>query len=262
MYNGYLDRIEFFPETSWSAVGWALDLQQSGQAIAVEITSGDDVVGRAVANLYRADLEQHGIGTGRHGFVAQLKLDMPRDGAGDLDLGVRLAGSGKVICAPKLVRFEPIVGRLEGLRNMFVYGWACNTIDPYTPLSIDILVDDRLAERVVADHQRADLLSYFTSCYGFVWLMPEAFADGVRRQVSARVADQPSFMPGGPLEITVERWQVPPALQRQLQWRKSALEQLRSGERELFLQRWQNPESEVVNISDFLLDRVALATEM
>jgi hypothetical protein len=48
--------------------GWAQDIDQTGAPVCLDILAGGELIGRVMANRYRADLEQAGIGAGRHGF--------------------------------------------------------------------------------------------------------------------------------------------------------------------------------------------------
>jgi hypothetical protein len=49
--------------------GWAFDPSLPGSPVWLEVLIDDGVVGRVLANLYRPDLAQDGIGTGHHGFA-------------------------------------------------------------------------------------------------------------------------------------------------------------------------------------------------
>jgi autotransporter passenger strand-loop-strand repeat protein len=49
-------------------VGWAYDEAAPEAPVCLDIYAGDRLIGQAVANRYREDLERAGIGTGRHGF--------------------------------------------------------------------------------------------------------------------------------------------------------------------------------------------------
>ena len=53
--------------------GWARDEDDPLAPVSLVVAVDDAVVSRVLANVYRQDLEQAGLGTGRHGFL--LKLD-------------------------------------------------------------------------------------------------------------------------------------------------------------------------------------------
>jgi hypothetical protein len=48
--------------------GWAWDEAAPGAPVCLDIYAGEVLIGQAVANRYRDDLDMAGIGTGRHGF--------------------------------------------------------------------------------------------------------------------------------------------------------------------------------------------------
>jgi glycosyltransferase involved in cell wall biosynthesis len=51
--------------------GWAQDDAQPDVPVSLLVTANDRLIGRILANRYRPDLEQAGIGTGRHSFELQ-----------------------------------------------------------------------------------------------------------------------------------------------------------------------------------------------
>ncbi len=63
MLKGHIDVLNAHEIT-----GWAQDSAQPETAVSLLITDNDILVGRVLANRYRADLEQGGVGDGRHGF--------------------------------------------------------------------------------------------------------------------------------------------------------------------------------------------------
>ena len=53
----------------WTGIrGWVWDPQEPQKRIALELLDGDTVLATVLASEYREDLEQAGIGDGRHGF--------------------------------------------------------------------------------------------------------------------------------------------------------------------------------------------------
>jgi hypothetical protein len=48
--------------------GWAQNVEHPAAPVCLDILAGGELIGRVVANRYRADLERAGIGTGEHGF--------------------------------------------------------------------------------------------------------------------------------------------------------------------------------------------------
>jgi O-antigen biosynthesis protein len=57
--------------TAQELAGWAWDPEQPNEPITVEILQDDRLLVTVVADLYRPDLEEAGVGDGRHGFVVR-----------------------------------------------------------------------------------------------------------------------------------------------------------------------------------------------
>lgn len=66
MLKGNLDVIDLR-----QVVGWAQDDAQPDVPVSLLVTDNDRLIGRILANRYRADLQQAGIGSGRHSFAFQ-----------------------------------------------------------------------------------------------------------------------------------------------------------------------------------------------
>lgn len=75
MLRGSLDAVD-----REHIAGWAQDTDHPETAVAVLITAGGELLGRVVANHYRADLAEAGLGSGRHGF----EFWLPRGGLSPL----------------------------------------------------------------------------------------------------------------------------------------------------------------------------------
>jgi hypothetical protein len=71
-FKGYVEVVEPF-----QVRGWAYDPEKILSALTVEVLIGDRTVGSTCANLFRADLEHAGIGSGEHAFIYNFdeKLD-------------------------------------------------------------------------------------------------------------------------------------------------------------------------------------------
>ena len=67
--------------------GWAQDPGQPEVPVCLEIVADGIVFGRTVANLFRTDLAEAGLGSGRHGFVFALPEEV-----GDVAIEIRRAG--------------------------------------------------------------------------------------------------------------------------------------------------------------------------
>ena len=66
-FRGYLD------EVSWTRIqGWVWDPQRPEDPIALDLVDGDNRLARVLANQYRSDLLERGVGDGRHAFTISL----------------------------------------------------------------------------------------------------------------------------------------------------------------------------------------------
>ena len=75
--------------------GWVFNRDSENEYLHVEIFADGNPVGRAIADIFRADLQQAGIGDGRHGFEVMLP-DSLLDG-NEHSIEVREASTGTVL---------------------------------------------------------------------------------------------------------------------------------------------------------------------
>jgi hypothetical protein len=61
--------------TPQSITGWAQNPEHPAAPVCLDIFIGGQLIGRTLANLYRADLQRAGIGSGHHSFVFPLPSD-------------------------------------------------------------------------------------------------------------------------------------------------------------------------------------------
>ena len=66
MLKGYLDLVDLH-----RVAGWAQDDAQPDMPVSLLVTDNDQLIGRILANRYRRDLEEAGVGSGRHSFEFQ-----------------------------------------------------------------------------------------------------------------------------------------------------------------------------------------------
>ncbi len=98
-FEGNLERID----NGW-VFGWAWNGRQPDVPIEIEVLVDGTPAGRALANLYRPDLESAGKGDGRHAFEARLP-----DGVktGSRTIEARFAGTEQSLHgSPRVVAFE------------------------------------------------------------------------------------------------------------------------------------------------------------
>jgi hypothetical protein len=156
--------------------GWAFDPASPDAPVALVVLANGAEIGRVLAERYRRDLEEAGIGDGQHGF----ELVVP----GGLAAGVRheievcreddwrpLPGSPRVLepVVPDLDRKEPhrsaaasvplgaLRGNLEDVDRVRIHGWAQDSSAPERRVGILVKLNDRVIGRVLANRYRGDL---------------------------------------------------------------------------------------------------------
>jgi autotransporter passenger strand-loop-strand repeat protein len=150
--------------------GWACDSEADGAPVRLRITDHGVALGEVVADCYRADLEQAGMGTGRHGFsfVVPGGLSPFQRHA----IQVRRAADGRdvphsfrVVPAKASMPPAPLAvptsercrGSLDIATRERITGWAQDEADPDAPVALQILDNGGVIARVLANRHRADL---------------------------------------------------------------------------------------------------------
>lgn len=107
-YAGFFDGLN-----GGYADGWAIDMHQPGRKLVVEAVCGGEVIGTAVAELHRGDVEHAGLPSPGCGF--HLLLDRPPIELLGRDVVVRIAGTDRVLPgSPRQVALNPNLARFLG----------------------------------------------------------------------------------------------------------------------------------------------------
>ncbi len=75
-WRGFIDFID-----EPLVTGWAFDARNPNLPLLVQVSAASGKIEIVRANIFRQDLKDHGIGDGRHGFVADLQNFSAADGA-------------------------------------------------------------------------------------------------------------------------------------------------------------------------------------
>ncbi|WP_158929231.1 Hint domain-containing protein [Acidisphaera sp. S103] len=134
--------------------GWAFDPEHPGSPVILDVLDGHGLIARVTANRFRADLEEAGIGDGRHGFELRLTRGLsPLTGH---ELRVRRVADGRELAGSPLV-IEPHNGAslLRDVRQTMDF--AIDVADD--PSTLDALLDVLLestdhVRRIRAVHRR------------------------------------------------------------------------------------------------------------
>ena len=96
---GNVDRVT---RDGWVS-GWCWSPSEPARRVALAIWVDDEIVGSTVASMFRADLQDAGIGDGGHGFSYALPYDVLAE-RGQMRVSVRDAGTGELLSPPAELR--------------------------------------------------------------------------------------------------------------------------------------------------------------
>lgn len=169
-------------------IGWARDPVNGELPVAVDIVADNRSVPGGVADLYRGDLAEAGIGQGKHAFRVALPIELC-DGEPH-EIGVRVGQHG-VLLQPGVQTFQQtakLTGRLDGLDGAFVVGWVRNPVDPNQPVRVELHIDGQCAAVGNATERVAQ-------GWRFALRVPPLLMDGHAHLVSVQV-DDPFYLVG------------------------------------------------------------------
>lgn len=94
-------------------------------------------------------------------------------------------------------------GHIDGCDGLVVHGWACDTSTLDIPIVLDVVVDDEIVLRILADRFRPDLKAkgYGNGRHGFFALLPDTICDGRRHAISVRPTGSIDCLHGGTSEL-------------------------------------------------------------
>ena len=102
--TGHIDQADRF-----SLTGWAMDPARPDEPVALELVLDGTVVGSFAADRHRPDLEQAGLGDGRHAFQVQIPGGLSQHAERVLEL--RRAGDGAPVPgSPVVLARAPLAG--------------------------------------------------------------------------------------------------------------------------------------------------------
>ena len=191
--------------------GWALDATQAETPVRLRILDNDVVIGEAIADCPRPDLQRSGIGNGHHSF----RFEIPGGLSPVLRHVVRvqrvadqqdLPHSPWVVPERALAVVTPSAPA-AGLRGMVdlatrerVAGWAYDELAPGQPVALQILDNGRLVARVLANRYRHDLApaGIGSGRHAFDILIPAGLSPLVRHVIQVVRESDGAMVPGSP----------------------------------------------------------------
>jgi hypothetical protein len=194
--------------------GWAWDSRQPDSPVAVDVFDGATLLATVPADLFRADLLQAQIGNGRHGFTYPTPAGL-QDGKPHT-IRVKVAGTEKDLSgSPKELKpggaatggagaGKPAAdtpgGSLDVVTGAVISGWAWDSRQPDSPVTVDIFDGATRLATVRAVLFRADLLQdkIGDGKHGFRYPTPAALQDGKPHTIRVKVAGTDRELPGSP----------------------------------------------------------------
>ena len=218
-WEGVVDGIE-----AGKLRGWAWCPSDPQQTLRIEVTQHGRLVGSALANRYRADLQHAGKRAGYCAFEVPLADALA---AGEVrvhacretpPLRVELTGSP----LSTVQSTAPPDAAAVAVADIFpmpldANAGLCGFIDQFgptrlrgwgyrldgRPMAIDVVSDGHTVLRVTPDQWRADIaeLRQGDGCCGFDLALPQALCDGQLHKLELRLADQDQPAIGRPLRV-------------------------------------------------------------
>jgi hypothetical protein len=188
--------------------GWAWDSTQPNTPISVDIYNGGTVIATVIANQFRQDLLDAGKGNGQHAFTFLVPNSL-KNGQNHL-ISVAFSGTttglfntGKTInCPPP--GGPDYQGFHETADCTAITGWAWDSTQPNTPISVDIYSDGMLVMTVAANQFRQDLFNagVGNGNHGFSFTVPMSLKDGQSHSISVKFAGTSTDLLNTPKTIT------------------------------------------------------------
>jgi hypothetical protein len=198
------------------AHGWAWRPIAPEEQVIVEQWVDGALVDETLADVFRPDLADSGVGHGAYGWSLPLRPDPAKTDPQRIELRIR--GAGPVAGGTFDVTFaeveaerpdtaeaaEPdaLVGRCDGLKGSALYGWAWRPSHPDEFVEVELWIKGQRVAHARADQFRPDLRSNHVGTGRYGWRLPidlRLTQDGPLA-VEVRAGGVP--LPGGVLELT------------------------------------------------------------
>ena len=211
--TGYVDAVD-----RDQIVGWARDEASPDARVKLRILDNDLVIAEVVAEAYRADLEEKGIGDGRFAFTVSIegglsplvrhviRVQRATDGRD-------LPNSPWVLAAAPLTLMAPagseqrshgvLRGALDMTTREQIAGWAQDSAAPDTPVALQILDNGMTIARVLANRARADLADagIGSGRHSFDIIIPGGLSPLARHVIQVRREADGAELQGSPVVI-------------------------------------------------------------
>lgn len=193
MPRGFVDRV-----CGQVVEGWAQCPDQPEDRVLVEILMDGVVLGQALANRYRADLEAAGLGSGRHAFTFTAPDGVVLCAE---TVAVRRVPDGAMLCrgaglpsdggSPGTASARGLRGAVDLIAPASVHGWIQCPDAPEDRVMVEVVMDGKVVGSTLADRYRADLhkAGLGSGRHGFAFQAPDGVVLHPDRVVVRRAAD-------------------------------------------------------------------------
>ncbi len=192
--------------------GWVCNRNQPFERLEVTLKIDGQTLATTLADNLVETLIQQGYGDGNYGFElkppAILFDSQPHQV--EVWLGKTILNSN----LPPVVQFDAnpstYKGRIDGIEQKHVRGWALDLNNPHHPVTVEILDGDNVILTVECQLDRPDLLKAGlpTSRAGFSLPIPVAYCDGRERSLSLRIAGTTEILSKRPVLMSTDKYPV------------------------------------------------------
>lgn len=180
-------------------VGWARDLAAPQDPLTITVYQGDLLIAEGIADKARTDIQDEDGQVSCCGFeiaidTSENETDIFVVKAGDENVTINRAESPVF----QMVEQGPILlGSVDLLEKNMVVGWAYMPTDPYQPVQLEILINDKPIGTIAADIFREDLLDagIGTGNHAFAFTFPLGCFDGKPAEIIVRSAETGIILP-------------------------------------------------------------------
>lgn len=179
--------------------GWVIDTHNPNERLEVEIFIDGELIVKTLANIFRQDLLDNGIGDGYCAFHVAIPNKF-FDGI-EHSVAVKEVVTGVLVTgSPKTFTLKRLKGTVDFCDENGIGGWAIDMTKPHVPVELEIFIDDSLVFHITANLFRQDL---FDTKLGkgncaFNVSIPGKFLDGVEHSVSIQEVVTKTGLQGSP----------------------------------------------------------------
>lgn len=160
-YIGYLDSAENGVITGWAALPSDTSVRPN-----IQFFLNDKAVGATIANQYRSDLKDAGIGDGCYAFQFQCPASMTE--GSNLSLIAKVDGEQTLAGSPIEQSYTAIatpdhsqyIGSIDTLEGTSLIGWCIDTLAFSQPVTLTLQIDQTPIADISADQYRSDLVGF------------------------------------------------------------------------------------------------------